>query len=190
MQLKHKVLHNWQFRIDVDFATSRAYNVNNLVGRWFIPSKAGKYSKYLLQFAAGHHGLRSSEVLRNQQCETSLCTCGTTETFEHFMYRCGQYSLQRHKLLNMINSVVSSRQFGNISEVPLSILFGQHTSFTQKQNLELSSSLIDFIKDSGRFKWPDLQAKQLVTNAILYTVIPVSQQSWDNMQYSVCYSSW
>ena len=167
----------------------RAYNVNSVVGRWFILSKAGKYSKYLLQFASGHHGLRSSEVLRNQQCETSLCTCGTTETFEHFMYRCGQYSLQRHKLLNMVNSVVSSRQFDSISEVPLSILFGQHTSFSQKQNLELSSSLIDFIRDSGRFKWPDLQAKQLVTNAILYTIIPVSQ-SWDNMQYSVCYSSW
>ena len=37
LQLREQVMQNWQFRIDIDLATNRAYSIKNKVGIWNIP---------------------------------------------------------------------------------------------------------------------------------------------------------
>ena len=151
LQLREQVMQNWQFRIDIDLATNRAYSIKNKVGIWNIPCNSDEYTKYLMQFATGHHNLRSSEILWNPDCVSSLCECGIQESFEHFTFQCERYIAQRFILLNLVNSIDDQR-YSRLSQVPLMRLFGQDPGLSQKDNQSLISAFISYIKQTRRFK--------------------------------------
>ena len=151
LKLREQVMRSWQFRVDIELATNRAYSIKNAVGKWNIPSNSDKYAKYMMQFITGHHNLRSSEILWNPDCVSSQCTCGLRESFEHFAFQCEKYTIPRFNLLNLINSI-DGHGYSRLTEVPLVKLFGQDQALSQKDNQTLISAFISFIKQTGRFK--------------------------------------
>ena len=150
IQLKEQILTNWQFRINIELSTNRAVSINSAAGKWILPGLNQKYAKHLLRFATGQHSLGASEIRWNPHCETSACKCGNLETFHHYVYQCDQYEVSRYSLLNKIN-LTSNVQYARLYDVPLNKLFGQDILLTKKQNEELSTALVTFIEETGRF---------------------------------------
>ena len=150
IQLKEQILTNWQFRINIELSTNRAVSINSAAGKWILPGLNQKYAKHLLRFATGQHSLGASEIRWNPHCETSACKCGNLETFHHYVFQCDQYEVSRYSLLNKIN-LTSNVQYARLYDVPLNKLFGQDILLTKKQNEELSTALVTFIEETGRF---------------------------------------
>ena len=93
-----------------------------------------------------HAGLRmgcsslNSDLYRKHIVASPSCHCGAFESAKHFLFRCPNYSIARHRYLHQ-----------DLDSHSLKDLMYGKTSYSLQENVTLFSQVQDFIVKSGRF---------------------------------------
>ena len=84
-----------------------------------------------------------------------MCTCGSeVETTEHFLLRCRLYSPQRLEIFENLEKVDSSFLNLNVKDKLNFLLYGSQSAISKSSNHEILKSVINYIKETGRFDRP------------------------------------
>ena len=84
----------------------------------------------------------NQDLFRKTISDTSQCTCGSSETTDHFMLACPLYHVQRQELFRMVSLIC-----------PISVnvlLFGNSTE-SYENNVKRFEAVHNYIKQSKRF---------------------------------------
>ena len=103
------------------------------------------YDVLLARFRSGDAGL-NSDLFRIRQVDNPNClTCGVRENVNHFIFRCGNYNVQRRLLFQDLRQVGIQENMVNLN------LLLTGGNMTGRMRVKVMQIFVQFIKKTGRF---------------------------------------
>ena len=151
LQLRKKVLSNWNFRFNIFKQNKWIAEIINNVNEWNVHSIIHPLFLTFNQLLSSHNKLNYSRYRMGMVLSPNCSKCGEPESVFHFVFHCERYTRIRRVLLNKIRTINKNEKARWFSEISFSTLCGQRNDVSLDINKKLLSAFLDFLKETGRF---------------------------------------